>query len=130
MKSAWSPGERIFLDRFYNELSANPKGIDESTREHYAHFYALPHAMHDALEQFVAFPQDGIDNREFLAKGKLTMPVLAIGGDHSYGANMVAELQFVAKDVTGSVITDAGHWLMEEQPAQTVAAIRAFLDKH
>ena len=43
---------------------------------------------------------------------------------------MVAELQFVAKDVTGSVITDAGHWLMEEQPAQTVAAIRAFLDKH
>ena len=122
--------ERIFLDRFYNELSANPKGIDESTREHYAHFYALPHAMHDALEQFVAFPQDGIDNREFLAKGKLAMPVLAIGGDHSYGANMVAELQFVAKDVTGSVITDAGHWLMEEQPAQTVAAIRAFLDKH
>ena len=36
--------------------------------------------MHDAFEQFEAFPQDGIDNRAFLAKGKLTMPVLALGG--------------------------------------------------
>jgi pimeloyl-ACP methyl ester carboxylesterase len=27
------------------------------------------------------------------------------------------------------VIPDAGHWLMEEQPAATVAAVRAFLDR-
>ena len=121
--------ERIFLDRFYNELSANPKGIDEATREHYARLYAQPHAMHDALEQFVNFPQDGVDNRAFLAKGKLTMPVLAIGGDHSYGANMAVELQFVATNVSSVVIKDAGHWLMEEQPTETVAAIRTFLDQ-
>ena len=57
-------------------------------------------AMHDALEQFVAFPQDGVDNRAFLAKGKLAIPILAIGGDHSYGAAMVAEYQVVVTDVT------------------------------
>jgi pimeloyl-ACP methyl ester carboxylesterase len=119
--------ERIFLDRFYNELSANPRGIDEQTREHYARLYARPHAMHDALEQFVAFPQDGIDNRAFLAKGKLAMPVLAIGGDKSYGAGLAEEMRFVATDVTPLVIADSGHWLMEEQPQQTVAAISAFL---
>src|SRR5438067_13058030 len=28
--------ERIYLDRFYNELSADPKKIDAATREHYA----------------------------------------------------------------------------------------------
>ena len=119
--------ERIYLDRFYNELSADPKGIDEQTREHYARLYARPHAIHDAFEQFVAFPQDGIDNRHFLAKGKLTMPVLAIGGDKSYGAALADELRFVATDVTPLVIADSGHWLMEEQPAKTVAAILAFL---
>ncbi len=43
--------------------------------------YAKPRAMHDAFEQFHAFPQDGIDNRAFLAKGKLTMPVLALGAE-------------------------------------------------
>jgi pimeloyl-ACP methyl ester carboxylesterase len=119
--------ERIYLDRFYDELSADPRGIDEQTRRHYAHLYARPHAMHDAFEQFVAFPQDSIDNRAFLAKGKLTMPVLAIGGEKSYGASLADELRFVANDVTALVIPGSGHWLMEEQPAKTVAAITAFL---
>ncbi len=120
--------ERIFLDRFYNELSANPKGIDEQTRRHYAALYARPHAMHDAFEQFVAFPHDGIDNQALLAKGKLTMPVLAIGGASSYGSKLAVELGFVASDVKSAVIPDAGHWLMEEQPRATMAAIRDFLD--
>jgi pimeloyl-ACP methyl ester carboxylesterase len=120
--------ERIFLDRFYNELSATPAGIDEQTRQHYARLYALPHAMHDALEQFVNFPRDGEDNRAFLAKGKLTMPVLAIGGDHSYGAQMAVELDFVADHVTGTSIHDSGHWIMEEQPAQAIAAIVPFIE--
>src|ERR1700743_2555976 len=70
--------ERVYRDRFYNELSANPKNIDEATRQHYAKLYAQPHAMHDAFEQFVAFTPDAIDNQAFLAKGKLKMPVLAV----------------------------------------------------
>jgi pimeloyl-ACP methyl ester carboxylesterase len=37
--------ERIYLDRFYNELSANPKAIDEETRNHYAKLYARPGNM-------------------------------------------------------------------------------------
>jgi len=119
--------ERIFLDRFYNELSANPAGIDEQTRRHYAALYARPHAMHDAFEQFVAFPKDAVDNQALLAKGKLTMPVLAIGGSASYGASLAVELSYVATDVKAVVIPNSGHWLMEEQPAATMAAITDFL---
>jgi pimeloyl-ACP methyl ester carboxylesterase len=119
--------ERIFLDRFYNELSANPAGIDEATRRHYALLYARPHAMHDAFEQFVAFPKDAVDNQALLAKGKLTMPVLAIGGSASYGASLAVELGYVATDVKSVVIANSGHWLMEEQPAATMAAIVDFL---
>ena len=121
--------ERIYLDRFYNELSADPKRIDEATRAHYATLYARPHAIHDAFEQFVAFPQDGIDNRAFLAKGKLTMPVLALGGEKSYGANMATELKFVATNVNGGVIPNSGHWIMEENPDATTKLIVDFLEK-
>ena len=121
--------ERIYLDRFYNELSADPKTIDEATREHYARLYAQPLAMHSAFNQFAAFSQDAIDNKEFVAKGKLTMPVLAIGADKSFGTQIADILRFVATDVTGVVIPNSGHWLMEEQPAATVAAIRAFIDQ-
>jgi pimeloyl-ACP methyl ester carboxylesterase len=85
--------------------------------------------MHDAFEQFVAFPQDGVDDRAFLAKGKLTMPVLALGGEKSYGAGMATELAFVASDVTGGVIPHSGHWIMEENPAGTTTRIVDFLTK-
>jgi len=119
--------ERIFLDRFYNELSANPAGIDEATRQHYAEIYARPLHMHDALETFAAFPQDAKDNQALLAKGKLGMPVLAIGGDHSYGMKLAAEMGFAASNVKGQSIANSGHWLMEEQTKATVDAILAFL---
>src|SRR3982751_3856560 len=65
--------ERIYLDRFYNQLSAHPEAIDNTTRNHYAALYARPSAMHDAFEQFGAFAQDAVDNKALLGAGKLTM---------------------------------------------------------
>jgi pimeloyl-ACP methyl ester carboxylesterase len=120
--------ERILLDRFYNELSANASRIDEQTRNHYAALYAKPGAIHNAFSgQFAAFAQDAIDNQQLLAKGKLAMPVLAIGGDHSYGARLATEIGFAATNVRSAVIKDAGHWIMEEQPDQAIALITSFL---
>ena len=116
--------ERIYLDRFWNELSANPRAIKEATRRHYARLYARRGAMHSAFNQFAAFTQDAADNNKFLAeKGKLTMPVFAFGGDHSFGMQMAEIMRLVASNVSAGVITDSGHWVMEEQPQQTTAAI-------
>ena len=121
--------ERIYLDRFYNELSADPSKWSEAARNHYAELYAQPGAMRAAFNQFAAFSQDAKDNQELLAKGgKLSMPVLAVGGDHSYGPKMAEIARFAAfTNVQGQVIASSGHWLMEEQPTATVAAIRSFL---
>jgi pimeloyl-ACP methyl ester carboxylesterase len=120
--------ERILLDRFYNELSATPSRIDEATRAHYAALYAHPGAIHNALGgQFAAFAQDAIDNQALIAKGKLTIPVLAIGGDHSYGEHLATEVGFAATTVRGAAITNSGHWIMEEQPEQAIALILPFL---
>jgi pimeloyl-ACP methyl ester carboxylesterase len=120
--------ERIYLDRFWNEFSADPARFDEASREHYAKFYALPGAMHSGFAQFAAFDQDAIDNRAWLASGKkLTMPMLAIGGEKSFGPMMATVMRAAATDVTEGVVPDAGHWLMEEQPQATVAMIVPFL---
>jgi pimeloyl-ACP methyl ester carboxylesterase len=120
--------ERILLDRFYNEFSADPGRIDEATRAHYAALYARPGAIHNAFGgQFAAFAQDAIDNQALLAKGKLTMPVLAIGGDHSYGAHLATEVSFAATDVRAGVIANSGHWIMEEQPEQAIRILVPFL---
>lgn len=122
--------ERIYLDRFYNELSADPKKIDEATREHYAALYARPHAIHDAFEQFGAFNQDAADNKALLAKGgKLAMPVLAVGAEKSSGAREADVIRVVATNVTIGIVPNSGHWIMEENPTATNALIVNFLSK-
>jgi len=122
--------ERIYLDRFWNEFSANPANFPEPARVHYAQLYAAPGRMHAGFRQFAAFDQDAIDNRAWLsAHGKLLMPVLAVGGAASFGPAMAAVMQAGAVDVQERVIAGSGHWLMEEQPAATTAAIESFLSE-
>ncbi len=122
--------ERIYLDRFWNELSADPKTIDEQTRRHYARLYARPHAMHDAFEQFGAFSRDSADNKALLAAGgKLSMPVLAIGGEKSFATSMADEIGFVATNVEAGIVPHSGHWIMEENPQATMDLVMAFLAK-
>jgi len=121
--------ERIYLDRFWNEFSANPDRFSEAARVHYASLYAQPGAMHSGFAQFAAFDQDAIDNRAFLAHGKLGMPVLALGGEKSFGPMMATVMRAGATNVTEGVVPDSGHWIMEENPQATVALVRGFLGR-
>jgi pimeloyl-ACP methyl ester carboxylesterase len=129
MERLVSGRERIYLDRFWNEFSAKPKRFSEAARRHYAKLYARPGAMHAGFAQFAAFDQDAGDNKVFLAAGKLSVPVLALGGEKSFGTTMAAVMRFAASDVEEGVVPDSGHWIMEENPKATVALVRAFLDK-
>jgi pimeloyl-ACP methyl ester carboxylesterase len=92
--------ERIYLDRFWNEFSFDPKSFGEASREHYAALYAQSGAMHAGFEQFKAFDQDVIDNKAFAARGMLTMPVLAVGGEKSFGPLMATVMRAVASNAT------------------------------
>jgi pimeloyl-ACP methyl ester carboxylesterase len=119
--------ERIYLDRFWNEFSADPKKFDEASRKHYAKLYAQAGAMHAGFEQFKAFDQDTVDNKAFVAKGMLTMPVLAIGGDKSFGPMMATVMRAAATNVRGAIVPNSGHWVMEENPAATIKLVEDFL---
>jgi pimeloyl-ACP methyl ester carboxylesterase len=82
--------------------------------------------MHSAFAQFRSIRQDVEDNKISMAT-KLSMPVLAIGGEKSFGATEAVVMRNAASDVTEVVIPAAGHWLMEEQPEATIAAVRTFV---
>src|SRR5258708_11785746 len=56
------------------------------------------------------------------------MPVMAVGGEKSFGPMQAVIMRHVATNVQESVVPGSGHWLMEERPAYTVALIRKFLD--
>jgi pimeloyl-ACP methyl ester carboxylesterase len=119
--------ERIYLDRIWNDFSGSPSQPDEATRAFYAAQYSLPGAMRAGFAQFTAFSQDVEDNKIF-QRTKLTMPVLAVGGEKSFGAMEAVVMRNVATNVREAVVPGAGHWLMEESPAYTIALIRDFLN--
>ncbi|MER9328608.1 alpha/beta hydrolase [Mesorhizobium sp. M0488] len=122
--------ERIYLDRFWNEFSADPAHFTEQSRRHYAALYALPGAMHSVFEQYRAFDQDAKDNREWaVAHGKLAMPVLALGAEKGLGMQMADIMRAAASDVTTGLIPYSGHWVMQENPTATVQLVQAFVDK-
>ena len=119
--------ERIYFDRIWNDFTGDPSKPDEATRNFFAATYAQPGGMRAGFAQFTAFSQDASDNKTF-EKVKLTMPVLAIGGEKSFGPLQAVIMRYVATNVTEAIVPGSGHWLMEERPAYTVDLIRKFLD--
>jgi pimeloyl-ACP methyl ester carboxylesterase len=118
--------ERTFLEHFWQSLSAHPEKFAETERQLYAKSYAQPGAMRAAFEYFKAFnKQDAEDNRRFAAN-KLPMPVLVIAGDKAMGDAIEIQARLVSDNVTAIKLADTGHWLMEERPAETIAALKKF----
>ena len=120
--------ERIFLEHFWQTLSPHPETFSEAERRIYAKSYAQEGAMRAAFEMFKTFDiQDAADNRKFAAT-KLPIPVLTIEGDKAMGGALEAQAKLIATNVTSIVFTDTGHWLMEQRPTETKAALKKFFN--
>jgi pimeloyl-ACP methyl ester carboxylesterase len=103
-----------------------PVGGEEADRQAYAAAYARPGRMRAGWAYFVSFLQAAKDFGE-LSRNRLTMPVLAIGGDKASGEFLGEQTKLVADDLRVVIIKNSGHWVIEEQPAQTTEALLRFL---
>jgi pimeloyl-ACP methyl ester carboxylesterase len=119
--------ERIYFEHFWNNFAADKShSLPEADRVAYAEAYARPGRMHAGWEYFVSFQQAAKDFAE-LSKTKLTMPVLAIGGEKANGAVLGEQMKLVATNATMVVLKDCGHWVMEEKPKEATDALVKFL---
>jgi len=118
--------ERVFLEHVWQSFGGDLEKFREEEKRMYAQSYAQPGVMRDAFEYFKAFePQDAADNRNF-ARTKLPMPLLVIEGEK--GMNGVLAIQAaLISDHVKAIKFPSGHWLMEEKPAETSAALKDFL---
>ena len=87
--------------------------------------------MRAGFELYRAFDRDIQDNRAVLAeKGKLTVPVLAVGGAYSTSGPFMAEMmREVAEDVTELRVANSAHWIPEENPADFLEGVLTFLGR-
>jgi pimeloyl-ACP methyl ester carboxylesterase len=119
--------ERVYFEHFWNDFAADARhSIPEAQRRAYTTAYARPGRMAAGFAYFKAFTQTATDFAD-MAKTPLPMPVLAIGGEKSLGDALGAQARVAASNVTVVVVRNAGHWIMEEQPAETMAALERFL---
>jgi pimeloyl-ACP methyl ester carboxylesterase len=119
--------ERVYYEHFWNDFAADKThSIPEADRVAYAAAYARPGRMRAGWAYFVSFPQAAKDFA-VLAQSKLTMPVLAIGGEKANGTLLGQQMKLVAANATMLVLKDTGHWVLEERPKETTAALLNFL---
>ena len=120
--------ERQYLQAFFNARCFDPSAIGDEDLDVYASAYSAPGAMRAGFEVYRAFDQDVEDNRGALAhNGRLTVPVLAMGGEISTSGPVVEEMmREVAEDVTGVRVPRTAHWVAEENPEAFVRAVLEF----
>jgi pimeloyl-ACP methyl ester carboxylesterase len=119
--------ERIYFDYFWNDFAADKAhSVPEADRAAYTAAYARPGRMRAGWAYFVSFQKAAEDFAQ-LSQTKLTMPVLAIGGERANGEVLGQQMKIVAADATMVVLKDCGHWVMEEKPKETMDALLKFL---
>jgi pimeloyl-ACP methyl ester carboxylesterase len=117
------------LQMFFNARSSDPSAISDFDLDIYVSAYSAPGALRAGFEVYRAFDRDAQDNRTALSRnGKLTIPVLAVGGAMSTSGPLVEEMmREVADDVTGARVPDTAHWIAEENPDAFVTTLLDFL---
>ena len=119
--------EKIYFTYFWNDLAGDKnRSLKVADRNAYVAAYSRPGRMRAGWAYFAAWPETAKDFAK-MATTKLTMPVLSIAGEKASAAILEPQMKLVATTVTVVNFKDTGHWLMEERPEETMAALIAFL---
>ena len=121
--------EKIYLQHFYERLSATPGAIAEADVDHYAAHFAKAGAMRAGFDVYRAFEEDGEENRGWVKeKGKCRVPALALSGKEGFladGAEGMLREMHASVEVTE--VPGSGHWIAEEKPEGFVKAVLDFV---
>jgi pimeloyl-ACP methyl ester carboxylesterase len=121
--------ERTYFEHFWNDFAADPThSIPEAERQSYAKAYARPGRMAAGFAYFASFLKTADEFAEF-GKSRLPMPVTSIGGEKANGDALGAQMKLISANPTVVIIKGAGHWIMEEKPEETMAAVTQALEQ-
>ena len=120
--------ERDLLSWYFHINSDKPAAVSHDDFETYVRALQRPGVLRAGFGYFAAVWDDSDHNKESASRGKLTMPVLSIGGRKAVSDHGVDSARQFADRVESKVIEDAGHWLAEEQPSEFASTIIEFFN--
>lgn len=122
--------ERVIVhDMMLEYVNRDKSPFTASDFDYYSHFLKEPGRATAWMNVYRGLRTDVQQNKEFLAQGKLKMPILAIGGEYSFGSGVPNQWHEYAEDVQGRVLAKTGHFVNEERPKEVTAALQSFLQK-
>ena len=116
--------ERVYLTHFYRKCY-NPGAFSHADIDEYIAAFSAPGALRASMAHYGAIWTDLKHNIEN-AKVLLEMPVLALGGEMSFGERTVSSARKIAKDVRGRSLPRCAHWVAEEEPEALLAELLTF----
>jgi pimeloyl-ACP methyl ester carboxylesterase len=116
--------EEIYFGWQFTAKAARP--LPDYAVRHYIDALANPAALHASFAIYRALDATIAQNQQRKTQ-RLRMPVLGIGGAHSLGDQVADTMKLAADDVQTLVMPGCAHWVAEETPEETLAALTAFL---
>jgi len=118
--------EDIFFGAEFDASAGTNKLPDYAVKYYIDTLAADPDALRGSFEFYRAILATTAQNEQRKTR-RLTLPVLAIGGEESSGAGVGNTMKLVADDVQTVVLAGGGHWVAEQAPEELLAALTAFL---
>lgn len=119
--------EGALVKGFIQQFLVVRSAFSASDYRYFTDLLRRPGRVHAWLSYYRALRSaDVAQNAAFLAQGKLTMPVLAIGAASGVGQTVPDQWNEYATQVTPQVLPETGHWITEERPRELTALLDQF----
>jgi pimeloyl-ACP methyl ester carboxylesterase len=118
--------EDIFFGAEFDASAGTRKLPDEVVKYYVDTLAASPDHLRGSFGFYRAIPAISAQNEQRKTR-RLTLPVLAIGGEESVADGAGKTMKLVADDVQSVVLAGSGHWVAEQAPEQLLAALTEFL---
>ncbi|MEO7691682.1 MAG: alpha/beta hydrolase [Sphingomonas sp.] len=114
---------------FGYEFAVQGGDLSRDTIRYYVDLVSRPGALPGSFGFYRALDETLAQNEKRKAR-RLAMPILAVGGEASYGAHVADAMKLLADDVESAVIPGAGHWVAEDAPEGMLTALMTFLSPY
>src|SRR5690242_4192562 len=118
--------EDIFFGAEFDASAGTNKLPADVVKYYIGTLAASPDQLRGSFGFYRAIPATSAQNQQRKER-RLTLPVLAIGGEQSAADGPGNTMKLVADDVQSVVLAGSGHWVAEQAPEQLLAALTAFL---
>jgi pimeloyl-ACP methyl ester carboxylesterase len=118
--------EREYFNWYFDKKSAVKDAFSPEDISVYVNAYRGSKRLSSSFNYYRSFTQNTAQNRSY--QHKLTVPILAVGGEFAQAENVGLAMQRVSgRPITAVTLPNCGHYIPEEQPDMLIEMSLPFL---